>query len=404
MSVIDLKAGTKTTRHRRRRAPLAPRGDRDRPEGGPRLRGGRERGHGRGDRHEEDGGRARRCRSSARRAPAPSRRRSRHGRRLPAARGRLRRGRDRRVRPAAPAATRSARPPASRAKKKKHRRTAPRRKHAGRASPASRWSAAAAAKAQAFQLIGRVPVALLSRLRGAPPHRQDLVWVAAKGLGVGPNPNGPNPLSPNDTDDADQQLPVPAFDRLGRRPAARAFPTDARAAHAEPEGERADPAGQRRARRRAGTPLAPGGPIKHVFYIVRENRTYDQVLGDDPRGDGDPNLALLGGDLTPNAHALARRFPLLDHVYANSEASIDGHFWTSAGAVSDYVVKNWHQNYAGARAALRLRRLRRHLARQAVPVRRGPGAGHLVLQLRRGDRRARSRSPTRTARRPSSSR
>jgi hypothetical protein len=99
----------------------------------------------------------------------------------------------------------------------------------------------------------------------------------------------------------------------------------------------------------AGTPIAPPGqsPIKHVFYVVKENRTYDQVLGDDPRGDGDPNLTLFGDHFTPNLHALARRFPLLDHVYANSEASIDGHYWTSAGAVSDYVVKNWHQNYAG---------------------------------------------------------
>src|SRR5205807_283990 len=82
-------------------------------------------------------------------------------------------------------------------------------------------------------------------------------------------------------------------------------------------------------------------------YIVRENRTYDQVLGDDPRGDGDPVLALFGKRITPNLHALVSRFPLLDHVYADSEASIDGHFWTSAAAVSDYVHKNWEQNYAG---------------------------------------------------------
>ena len=97
----------------------------------------------------------------------------------------------------------------------------------------------------------------------------------------------------------------------------------------------------------ADTPLRAGGPIKHVFYIVRENRTYDQILGDEPRGDGDPKLALFGGDITPNAHALAARYPLLDHVYANSEASIDGHFWTSAAKVSDYVNKAWFQNYGG---------------------------------------------------------
>ena len=70
-------------------------------------------------------------------------------------------------------------------------------------------------------------------------------------------------------------------------------------------------------------------------------------MGDDTRGDGDPHLTLFGKKVTPNMHALARRFPLLDHVYADSEASIDGHYWTAAGAVSDYVIRNWHQNYAG---------------------------------------------------------
>src|SRR3954469_22785378 len=71
-------------------------------------------------------------------------------------------------------------------------------------------------------------------------------------------------------------------------------------------------------------------------------------MGDDARGDGDPKLTLFGEQVTPNAHAIAKRFPLLDHVYANSEASIDGHFWTSAAKVSDYVHKAWNQNY-GAR-------------------------------------------------------
>ena len=70
------------------------------------------------------------------------------------------------------------------------------------------------------------------------------------------------------------------------------------------------------------------------------------MLGDDPRGDGDRPYPVRQAD-HPEPHALVQRFPLLDHVYANSEASIDGHYWTAAGAVSDYVTKNWHQNYAG---------------------------------------------------------
>ena len=73
-----------------------------------------------------------------------------------------------------------------------------------------------------------------------------------------------------------------------------------------------------------GTPIRANGPIKHVFYIVRENRTYDQVFGSDPRGDGDPKLELFDdngvpaplGGVTPNAHRLAHVFPLLDHFYA----------------------------------------------------------------------------------------
>ena len=198
---------------------------------------------------------------------------------------------------------------------------------------------------QAWQLVGRIPTASYPVFAGATPHRETLAWVAAKGLGVGPNLNGPNPLSPLNNDDqinSFQYLPsiVSGLAGAGR------FPTDRELRRMTPAAEaQITPVGSEAAP--AGTPLRANGPIKHVFYIVRENRTYDQVLGDDPRGAGDPNLTIFGRNNTPNAHALAQRFPLLDHVFANSEASIDGHFWTSAGAVSDYVVKNWHQNYAG---------------------------------------------------------
>jgi hypothetical protein len=189
-----------------------------------------------------------------------------------------------------------------------------------------------------------VPTASYPTFAGASPRRRNLVWIAAKGLGVGPNPHGPVPGSPLDSDDSINSFGyLPSIVRgtagISRFPADRRIREVSRIANASlrPLNARSAP---------AGTPLRPNGPIKHVFYIVRENRTYDQVLGDDPRGNGAPNLALFHG-VTPNAHALARRFPLLDHVFANSEASIDGHFWTSAGAVSDYVVKNWHANYAG---------------------------------------------------------
>jgi DNA-binding beta-propeller fold protein YncE len=201
-------------------------------------------------------------------------------------------------------------------------------------------------KAAAFTLIGRVPVGSYPVFAAATPRRSKLVWIAAKGLGVGPNGNGPNPQDPRDSDDginSFRYLPsiVTGMSGIG------AFPTDRELKRMTPKASRqAIPVNGQEPP--PGTPIAEGaGKIDHVFYVVRENRTYDQILGDDARGDGDPKLALFGADVTPNAHALARRFPLLDHVYANSEASIDGHFWTSAAAVSDYVVKNWHQNYAG---------------------------------------------------------
>ena len=81
--------------------------------------------------------------------------------------------------------------------------------------------------------------------------------------------------------------------------------------------------------------------------MVRENRSYDQLLGDLGRGNSDPHLVVFGKNVTPNLHALVTRFPLLDHVFANSEASIQGHFWTAAASVPDYVDRNWVQEYAG---------------------------------------------------------
>jgi YVTN family beta-propeller protein len=88
-------------------------------------------------------------------------------------------------------------------------------------------------------------------------------------------------------------------------------------------------------------------PIKHVFYIVKENRTYDQVLGDVKEGNGDASLALFGEKFTPNQHALAKEFVLLDNFYVNGEVSADGHNWTLGGYANDYLEKNWVTSYGG---------------------------------------------------------
>jgi YVTN family beta-propeller protein len=88
-------------------------------------------------------------------------------------------------------------------------------------------------------------------------------------------------------------------------------------------------------------------PIKHVFYIVKENRTYDQVLGDMPQGNGDPSLVLFGNKITPNQHKLASEFVLLDNFYVDGEVSADGHNWSLSAHATDYLEKNWPTNYGG---------------------------------------------------------
>jgi DNA-binding beta-propeller fold protein YncE len=94
-------------------------------------------------------------------------------------------------------------------------------------------------------------------------------------------------------------------------------------------------------------PVKPGtgSPIKYCIYIIKENRTYDQILGDLPGGNGDPSLCLFPEKVTPNHHQLARDFVLLDNFYVESEVSADGHEWTMAAYATDYVEKIWPLSY-----------------------------------------------------------
>ncbi|WP_345948510.1 bifunctional YncE family protein/alkaline phosphatase family protein [Mucilaginibacter sp. PAMB04274] len=99
----------------------------------------------------------------------------------------------------------------------------------------------------------------------------------------------------------------------------------------------------------AGNPVPrkPGdkSPMKYVFYIIKENRTYDQVLGDMPNGNGDTSLCIFGQKVTPNHHAIASNFVLLDNFYVNAEVSADGHNWSTAAYATDFVEKNWPTSY-----------------------------------------------------------
>ena len=86
-------------------------------------------------------------------------------------------------------------------------------------------------------------------------------------------------------------------------------------------------------------------PIRHVIYIVKENRTYDQIFGDLKAGDGDPSLVLYGEDITPNQHQLALQFGVLDNFYDSGEVSGDGHMWSLAATTTDYNEKTWQIAY-----------------------------------------------------------
>ena len=98
-----------------------------------------------------------------------------------------------------------------------------------------------------------------------------------------------------------------------------------------------------------GTIKFAGGqnPIKHIIYVLKENRTYDQILGDLKVGDGDPSLTMYGEDITPNEHKLARQFGVLDNFYDSGEVSGDGHVWSTAAITSDYNEKTWPIAYRG---------------------------------------------------------
>ena len=215
---------------------------------------------------------------------------------------------------------------------------------------------------QDWTIVGRVPTAeepeavLASAGQSGQPAR--LIWIAARGVDTGPIPAGPNPVNPNDPIFwAFHPIPPPKVDifdqgtqygalMLRGEAGLMALPSDAQIAKLTPvaNGE-LHPVGAQSAP--ANTPLRARGPIKHIFFVVRENRSYDQMLGDVKRGDGDPKLLVFNKRVTPNMHSLVNRFPLLDNLLANSDASIQGHYWTSAASVPDYVSRNWVANYAG---------------------------------------------------------
>ena len=175
-----------------------------------------------------------------------------------------------------------------------------------------------------------------------------VIVLSGKGLAPAANPRGPQPVASN----ADAQyiggLLSGAVSILPRPEGKALAEMTARVQRlsAYQDGRAAAPPGRPEGCPVPGRVGAPS-PIKHVFYVIRENRTYDQVLGDVARGNGDPNLTLFGEEVTPNAHAIAREFVLFDNFYVDAEVSMDGHAYSTAAYASDAIEKTWPTSYGG---------------------------------------------------------
>ena len=184
-------------------------------------------------------------------------------------------------------------------------------------------------------LAGRIPTDWYPT--GLLVVRDSLIILSAKGKATAPNPQHGKQVNGHDVPGqytldqltgtiAGLPIPLPGSEALARYSArvARANGWDSGA------------------RKAASYP-----PIEHVMYIIKENRTYDQVLGDLPRGDGDKSLVFFPRPVSPNHHALAERFGIFDRFFVNAEVSADGHNWSMAAYATDYVEKTLQSNYSG---------------------------------------------------------
>ena len=197
--------------------------------------------------------------------------------------------------------------------------------------------------------LGFVPVGWYPTSVRFDPAAKKLVVANGKGAISRANRNGPQPAGGRDRTTSEYiatlfkgtlsviDLPTPAAMVAHSKAAYECspLPADPLVAGGVPAGNPVP--------RKVGDP----SPITHVVYIIKENRTYDQVLGDVTAGNGDPDLCLFPKAVTPNHHKLAAEFVLLDNLYVDGEVSPDGHEWSMAAYATDYVEKVWPLVYRG---------------------------------------------------------
>jgi YVTN family beta-propeller protein len=200
------------------------------------------------------------------------------------------------------------------------------------------------------RLVGRVPTGWYPTAVLA--LGDTLVVANGKGRGTGANPGGPQPGVSRERRATDRASTLGQISgtlsvvRAVRAGGAELDALSARVARANGWGRRVTSD-----ERRVGADSSPVTrhypPFQHVIYVIKENRTYDQILGDLPQGDGDTSLVFFPRPVSPNHHALAERFGLFDRFFVNAEVSPDGHNWSTAAYTTDYLQKTVPSNYSG---------------------------------------------------------
>jgi hypothetical protein len=207
------------------------------------------------------------------------------------------------------------------------------------------------AKPGKAQSLGFIPVGWFPTSVRVLRDGKTLVVANGKGVTSAANPRGP---FPGDARPKNLQeyigglmqgtvafIPLPA-----EKDRATQFGTWTKTAYAcSPLDASASPRGTRPEGSPIPAKVGDPSPIKNVIYIIKENRTYDQIFGDLEIGNGDPRLCLFPEDVTPNAHAIAREFVLLDNLFADGEVSADGHEWSMGAYATDFVEKFWPMSY-----------------------------------------------------------
>jgi len=205
--------------------------------------------------------------------------------------------------------------------------------------------------------LGFIPVGWYPTSVRVTPDGKHLLVANGKGLSSKANPLGPQPGIRSTSDPAVQSIARLFKGTLNiiDLPARKQF--EAQLAGYTAQAYRCSPLNRDASvsapsARGNPVPRRPGeaGPIKYCVYVIKENRTYDQVLGDLPQGNGDPTLCLFPERVTPNLHQIARQFVLLDNFYADAEVSADGHEWTMGAYATDFVEKMWPLSYGHNRS------------------------------------------------------